>query len=1757
MISIELWRGRIGRYFGRSRFHSKIGMEPFANRKAGPIDAMSWCLGVIVLSACLCYAVDTTGQPFNTGNVTGSVNCYGGGVVVENSRVSLWLSNIGSVDGVHLAETVSGIATYGGSVTLGGEGELFGGGDVYTPLLVWTTNNLYARRRLLYDIEKNPGPSTHPPAPLTPPSPHQPSDCGISAAGRGQTGVLPLREDSGSGCTSPQTCSPPLSSSVGPSPEGLTSTPVPSDSCYTHDAHDASSDTGGANSGSEGWSGDHGSLHSEAMVATMATGCGAPGDIPLTEEEEQTLRKIPVSPGEVPIRSGSRPGSRLGTNVGADRDGADEVRDVTDGDEDNNDDSDEDDNDNEYGAGLEYDADRGHSRELLEEFQNSWDGDLSWEGLKTDNTINPAAQGWGEMLRGGRGGGGGREGGKKENMDAYRLIRCDTDEEETSHNSNHRQSGCANIESVNGQMSGHVRTGNNDSDSRSVSGVCWEQRRGGGWEGGNMESQEVSEEVGSRTMSRGGNPRGKTREVRKDDDDEDDNEEEKDTTEDELHMSGFSERSVFNRSITPTQESQFDPTVESQTDIQTEPDMHTYTQSQTQTQLHTHPSSQTTIGTDAGTDTQQDTLTIVIYDSEDEYSLPKLKEVRRKDRVGGGRGEKGKRGDSHGDSDLAQSETSSGERGWGGWSSHNSNKESHDVQSKLRHGTNSLGAMSGGTARNHTCSKSRLDTEREGGRGKGGGIGGEDTDKVIHCVQSISYAVKDINSAKSTGTSACKNTQTLMQESKLESKLENILTVMEMLWRTQDQIDKRSQIMNNNQNELNEIQKIMIEKQDKVAEQLQDMKTEQTNMHNAIKGIHKQIDETNKKVQNNTEEIGAVKNKQKGLEEKIRELEDNRGKLGELEERIKELKEDRGKTGKLEDRIRELENDKERMGKKIDRIEGISRRNNIRIFGVKEEEGGRMGRGRGEDMKRLARKVIETAMPEGNWGKDFIESAYRIGPPRAPNAEPRTLIVRMQEWSDVMKVIKNHRGRDWLKRQGVGISMDVTSDQAEQLKKLKEEGKTGYFYRGELRIRGEHYPKHRHYPHHTHLTQYPQHMQHNNTQQNQQHKQQQQCTQQFQHPHHTQPLHPQHGSQQAQHTQHPWQAPNRHNYEAPSLPPPQTQSQRDERLNLASEKNFQPAPKEKRDKRDSEKHQGNHEKAEKDLREEQRGKGTPSGAQGGDREGDRDSSDIGTDKSREGHLIQQKKQTPQTKHTSQQPNAETHSAGNRQSQKSIQELTDKQLEQTMQDKGRKDRLAPTQVWPSHGRLSRGGHAVMAEASKVHEKARNPGEFGDTSLSKIVSHNEENVKEGGKSKKDGKGVEGVVDEGGKRLKGEKEKLEKLMDMEKNKRNIVLGGPIHDNAQESCYSSTATGENVRRSMDDMVGRMNGNKDERKERSVDVSRVRDTRWTGGNDQGSEGGRGKREGNKRDIWGEIETRTTKVAKPKTPPSFCLAGRAKINIQEKIAKQQVPMPKKQASNGTDRGGRREQDIEGGGGEYIGKERGGREKEEKGVVSKQGEKDRMMMAGTENGKETTVQIKTKTAEGEEKIKKMSKKTETETETKVGLEVEKGGIGEGKLEMNKKTEGGPYGNDGEHDKNGKMAEKSISRPTSSDRLQSKSTSLDKSTGSKNICTQSKTSELKANTDTDSQPVRSKRLGQGGLYSWLGGGKGETKGEQGGEWEKKRGGKGGRGGSQRREGGRGGGERRDSNRRDSIAARGGSGGEAGLGGGRILRSQTRGR
>ena len=140
----------------------------------------------------------------------------------------------------------------------------------------------------------------------------------------------------------------------------------------------------------------------------------------------------------------------------------------------------------------------------------------------------------------------------------------------------------------------------------------------------------------------------------------------------------------------------------------------------------------------------------------------------------------------------------------------------------------------------------------------------------------------------------------------------------------------------------------------------------------------------------------------------------------------------------------------EKLEERAERQERYSRRSNILIHGLKEEE---------NESFRNPVKILDILcryFPQKNWNDCHIERAHRLGPlhSRSRSNRPRPVIVRFYCWNDAMAVMRDREGKDRLRVEGgMRVTADLTQKQRDTVSQFKQQGKHAYYVNGRLMVR--------------------------------------------------------------------------------------------------------------------------------------------------------------------------------------------------------------------------------------------------------------------------------------------------------------------------------------------------------------------------------------------------------------------------------------------------------------------------------------------------------------------------------------------------------------------------------------------------------------------------------------------------------------------------------------------------------------------------------
>ena len=146
----------------------------------------------------------------------------------------------------------------------------------------------------------------------------------------------------------------------------------------------------------------------------------------------------------------------------------------------------------------------------------------------------------------------------------------------------------------------------------------------------------------------------------------------------------------------------------------------------------------------------------------------------------------------------------------------------------------------------------------------------------------------------------------------------------------------------------------------------------------------------------------------------------------------------------------------DKLDQDVDRLERYSRRDTIRVFGLKK----RINESYDTIKQYVIDSVLKLACPDVEWSDEDKVRTHRVdykseaqvndGNSDDDGQKPRALLIKFLHWDKKMKVLK---GREVLREVGIRIGDDLNRRQRKTLQDLSARGKYGYYYRGELIIK--------------------------------------------------------------------------------------------------------------------------------------------------------------------------------------------------------------------------------------------------------------------------------------------------------------------------------------------------------------------------------------------------------------------------------------------------------------------------------------------------------------------------------------------------------------------------------------------------------------------------------------------------------------------------------------------------------------------------------
>ena len=131
-----------------------------------------------------------------------------------------------------------------------------------------------------------------------------------------------------------------------------------------------------------------------------------------------------------------------------------------------------------------------------------------------------------------------------------------------------------------------------------------------------------------------------------------------------------------------------------------------------------------------------------------------------------------------------------------------------------------------------------------------------------------------------------------------------------------------------------------------------------------------------------------------------------------------------------------------------DKIEGMTKRKNIKLFGVREDN-----RESYWNCLQIVLQIFREALPTIQWTEKDIMRVQRLGARRGNQDMPRPILVEMTTFLDKLTLLRFGRGP--LQNMGIGIASELTSRQMKTLSDLRAEGHEAYYRNGKLWFRDD------------------------------------------------------------------------------------------------------------------------------------------------------------------------------------------------------------------------------------------------------------------------------------------------------------------------------------------------------------------------------------------------------------------------------------------------------------------------------------------------------------------------------------------------------------------------------------------------------------------------------------------------------------------------------------------------------------------------------
>ena len=134
----------------------------------------------------------------------------------------------------------------------------------------------------------------------------------------------------------------------------------------------------------------------------------------------------------------------------------------------------------------------------------------------------------------------------------------------------------------------------------------------------------------------------------------------------------------------------------------------------------------------------------------------------------------------------------------------------------------------------------------------------------------------------------------------------------------------------------------------------------------------------------------------------------------------------------------------ENLELEIERLNTAQISANMRIFGLDVK----LGDSENCAKQKVIKHVLNKACPDYDWVAEDIKRVQVIS---SPDSDKFPLVIVHFRFDD--DKFRIYRGREELRKYGLRVGDDLTYRQRQKIKKLKEQGSTGYFYKGKMHIR--------------------------------------------------------------------------------------------------------------------------------------------------------------------------------------------------------------------------------------------------------------------------------------------------------------------------------------------------------------------------------------------------------------------------------------------------------------------------------------------------------------------------------------------------------------------------------------------------------------------------------------------------------------------------------------------------------------------------------